>query len=378
MNYRLGALGFLPSELGGNFGLRDQNLALQWIKDNIASFGGDPSKVTIFGQSAGAMSVLAQLASPASRNLFYRAASLSPVAIHCRTAKHYQKHSDILFKALKCKAGDFGCMRSAPVDDIVKHQVIGQYLHDLRDGERFNFLPWVPMCGDDFLPENPTDKLVTNGTYPGIEAVVIGNTAGEMGYFVPTLLNSSFATETLINTIFHKENEAAIKTLYKKDEASSEYFEFVDILSDAIVACYTRHVARGILSSKKKAAKVFLYEFQHPPSHAANVQNLNHKGCEHMPCHASDVVFYFHSVASVQNFNASFTPYENNLSSTMLETMVSFANGGSGLFLEYIPDKDVRLQWGVVGSPTGELYTTNTDYRQEFCKLWDAYGYKFT
>ncbi|MCG5440315.1 carboxylesterase/lipase family protein [Micromonospora foliorum] len=80
VNYRLGALGFLahPALAGrngstGNFGLQDQQAALRWVRRNAAAFGGDPGNVTLFGQSAGATSVCAQLAAPATAGLFHRA-----------------------------------------------------------------------------------------------------------------------------------------------------------------------------------------------------------------------------------------------------------------------------------------------------------------
>lgn len=82
MNYRLGIFGFFahpelaeesPQHAGGNYGLMDQAAALKWVHDNIAAFGGDPSNVSIFGESAGSMSVSAQMASPLARGLFQRA-----------------------------------------------------------------------------------------------------------------------------------------------------------------------------------------------------------------------------------------------------------------------------------------------------------------
>lgn len=76
MNYRLGTLGFLflgTKEVSGNAGFRDQSLALQWIKTNIASFQGDERSITIFGESAGSISVGMHLVSPLSRGLFQRA-----------------------------------------------------------------------------------------------------------------------------------------------------------------------------------------------------------------------------------------------------------------------------------------------------------------
>lgn len=85
MNYRLGPLGFLSvedDEAPGNNGLKDQVLALKWVKENIAAFGGDPAKVTIFGQSAGAASVHLLMLSPMAKNLFRNAIAQSGVAVN--------------------------------------------------------------------------------------------------------------------------------------------------------------------------------------------------------------------------------------------------------------------------------------------------------
>ena len=87
LNYRLGVFGFLAHPelsaesahgVSGNYGLLDQQAALRWVRRNIAAFGGDPRRVTIFGQSAGGQSVIAQLVSPLARGLFARAISESP------------------------------------------------------------------------------------------------------------------------------------------------------------------------------------------------------------------------------------------------------------------------------------------------------------
>ena len=89
MNYRLGILGFLathelaaesPQHAAGNYGLMDQSLAIRWVKNNIAAFGGDPANITIFGESAGSFSVSFQMASPLSRDLMARAIGESGAA----------------------------------------------------------------------------------------------------------------------------------------------------------------------------------------------------------------------------------------------------------------------------------------------------------
>lgn len=96
INYRMGALGFFthPALDGGraaapaNYGLLDQIAALRWVRDNIAAFGGDPGNVTIFGESAGAQSVLALYASPLAKGLFHRGIAQSPYGIPSHTRKH--------------------------------------------------------------------------------------------------------------------------------------------------------------------------------------------------------------------------------------------------------------------------------------------------
>jgi Carboxylesterase family len=98
INYRLGLLGFfaepsLDSEphLLANYGLMDQQFALQWVKRNIAAFGGDPNRVTIFGESAGGLSVLSNLASPPAGGLFQRAIAESGAYQMVRRCRHCRR-----------------------------------------------------------------------------------------------------------------------------------------------------------------------------------------------------------------------------------------------------------------------------------------------
>lgn len=113
VTYRLGVFGgFELGDLGGDFDdnlcLRDQLAALRWVRDNIAAFGGDPDQVTVFGESAGATSVLALLASPAAEGLFARAIAQSPAlpliadrATRARTAHRFVERLGVGVEAIK-------------------------------------------------------------------------------------------------------------------------------------------------------------------------------------------------------------------------------------------------------------------------------------
>lgn len=84
-NYRLGVFGFMSlgtAEYSGNMGLKDQQLALQWVNDNIESFGGDRDRITIFGHSAGSGSAHYHVLAPSSKGLFNRAIMMSGVALN--------------------------------------------------------------------------------------------------------------------------------------------------------------------------------------------------------------------------------------------------------------------------------------------------------
>ena len=130
INYRLGTFGFLShpeltAEQGqsGNYGTMDQIAALQWVHDNISAFGGDPEKITVFGQSAGAMSVKTLLVSPLSRGLMAGAIIQSGGGLSTRglTPEATQEQADAQGKALMDAAGltNLADMRAAPASRIL-------------------------------------------------------------------------------------------------------------------------------------------------------------------------------------------------------------------------------------------------------------------
>jgi para-nitrobenzyl esterase len=156
LNYRLGPLGFLAhpelsAEGGGssgNYGLMDQIAALQWVQRNIAAFGGDPRNVTIFGQSAGAMSVSLLIASPRAKGLFHRAIGQSGGVFEpLRLAPGYrlaQAEKDGLSYGASLDAGSLAALRALPADRLlegrasqVSHPVIEPLVLPLSPYEAF-------------------------------------------------------------------------------------------------------------------------------------------------------------------------------------------------------------------------------------------------
>jgi para-nitrobenzyl esterase len=128
INYRLGALGFLahpalasrPGGPAGNYGLMDQQAALRWVHDNITRFGGDPDNVTIAGESAGGLSVLAHLVSPGSRGLFQKAIIQSgSFALNQQPLAAAEAAGEDFAAAAGCPDQTAQCLRRLPVDDLV-------------------------------------------------------------------------------------------------------------------------------------------------------------------------------------------------------------------------------------------------------------------
>ncbi len=120
INYRLGAFGylFIPGETA-NAGQLDQVLALKWVNDNITKFGGDPDNITIFGESAGAYSVITLTAMPAAKGLFRRIIAQSMPTIDPKVLK---KPTKDLMRALGIKNKDINALRKVPAEEIIKAQ----------------------------------------------------------------------------------------------------------------------------------------------------------------------------------------------------------------------------------------------------------------
>ncbi|XP_059958412.1 bile salt-activated lipase [Mesoplodon densirostris] len=159
-NYRVGPLGFLStgdSNLPGNYGLRDQHMAIAWVKRNIAAFGGDPDNITIFGESAGGASVSLQTLSPYNKGLIKRAISQSGVAL-CPWAiqKNPLFWAKRIAEKVGCPLNDTGRMaRCLKVTD--PRALTLAYKMPLAGMEypMLFYLGFLPVIDGDFLPSDP-------------------------------------------------------------------------------------------------------------------------------------------------------------------------------------------------------------------------------
>ena len=188
INYRLGAFGFLHVDGQGNNGILDQVAALEWVRDNIAAFGGDPGNVTAFGESAGAMSVGTLLGLPAAKGLFVKAIPESGAAHTPRTADQAEELVDVFLTALDVDNGPEAVerLRRLPVQTLLDAQgkIVEQEM-----GARGHGLPFTPVVDGVVLPERPIDAI-GKGQAAGV-SVLVGTTRDEWKLF--TMMDSAIA-----------------------------------------------------------------------------------------------------------------------------------------------------------------------------------------
>ncbi|KAF2888198.1 hypothetical protein ILUMI_17975, partial [Ignelater luminosus] len=225
LNYRLASLGFLSTGdrlAPGNNGLKDQVVALRWIRDNIVAFGGDPNSVTIFGYSAGGTSVNLHMISPMSRGLFHRAIFMSASAFGQWPVKPHQfdlaqKQARILNCPDDTSANIINCLRTKPAEELG---------NSLPEFSEFGFDPiliWTPVIEPDFgqerfLTENPIE-LAMKGRF--VKIPVIGS--------ISALEFAGSAFNVILNDTLRKEMDedfervAPIAFIYERDTENSKH-----------------------------------------------------------------------------------------------------------------------------------------------------------
>ncbi|MGP3933474.1 carboxylesterase/lipase family protein [Nonomuraea sp. KM88] len=160
INYRLGAEGFVHlDDSTVNLGLLDQIAALEWVQGNIAAFGGDPGKVTVAGQSAGAMSVITLMAMPRARGLFRQAISQSGAVTRTLTTEAAADVASRLAESLGV-APTREAFSQVPVERLTRAAfALLREVQTAADPATWEILPFAPVIDGDTLPDHPLDAL---------------------------------------------------------------------------------------------------------------------------------------------------------------------------------------------------------------------------
>jgi para-nitrobenzyl esterase len=367
LNYRLGVFGFFAhpalADEGspvGNQGLFDQRLALKWVQSNIKAFGGDPSNVTLFGESAGSASVCMHVASPGSRGLFQRAISESGGCTGSTSADR-----NMLNDQLKMFASDHGCqgegvidcLRGKPVVELVNQMPVERTMG--LDMLRRSFSFGAVVDGKDgFLPE-PALELFKKGSIAKVPYLLGTNTEEANLYFLSATV--PMTEEEYQAGIADKYGAFAdrVLALYPLSKFDGNIRKaMARIATDSGLVCSTHDTARRAVAA---GLTVFMYNFNMPWSIARDALG---------PSHASEISHVFG------------TPYNETDKSTAVSDAMNaywaqFAKTGDPNFADapakwpsFKPtasDDDQRLQ-------LDPDFAALQSFRKEECSLWREFG----
>jgi para-nitrobenzyl esterase len=226
LNYRLGALGYLDftsystveRRFDSNLGLRDQVAALEWVRDNIRAFGGDPERVTLFGESAGGNAVTTLMTVPSASGLFARAIAQSSPANAIYPAEVTAKWAGDFVELLSEEVDDASTESTSPegaaamlVDAVAEHLVRATTRMQLRAPDREpGTICLSPVIDGDFLPERPLDAFKAGRAHP--VPLVIGTNDREGSLFTGRL-DILATTPSRIRAIFARTRKKARKRL---------------------------------------------------------------------------------------------------------------------------------------------------------------------
>ncbi len=365
--YRVNIFGFLAhpelsKESGhnasGNYGLMDQIAGLQWIKRNIAAFGGDPDNVTVVGQSAGALALDDLQSSPLAKGLYAKLVGLSGsyhgvAAPRQETLAQTEASGVALQKAMKSK--DIAEMRTIPADQVTNIAATAKV--------RFS----GPTFDGYLLPESP-EKVYAAGKQSDVPMLLasVGNDVG-----------SKNAVTSATNLADYKKGAADV---YGAD--ADKFLKLFPASTDAEAARQAREAARitgfGIVSrdwakAQTATAKspVWLVQYNHPHPYPPGVVITDMDVKTAGAYHNSDLPFWFGTLDSLNIFRhtRAWTAYDTKLSNQMQDVLVAFAKTGNPATAEvkiprYDPRHEQRLVFGDNGSSAETLKPAVLDFME--------------
>lgn len=364
VNYRLGALGFLAHPAladrdgePGNYGLADQQAALRWVRDNIAAFGGDPAKVTIAGESAGAMSVCDHLVAPESAGLFRAAIMQSgPCSAQAALPAAERISIDYASKAgCRNAAAARACLLALPADRLQGGPIYFRIGTSDLSG---------PVTGTRRLPVAPP-TVAARGPIARVP-VLIGSTADEFTLFValsylrdhrlkpyPVLLADSFGVQA-----------AAVAAQYPLNRYDGSVgLAYAAAVTDGLFACPTETLTADLA----ERAPVYAYEFS--DRHAPAPEPLRHTPFAPGAGHALELRYLFDMGGA-----PALDPAQQVLAGQMIDYWSRFVATNSPE-VEGLPpwpafDPD-RPEWMSL-RPGPEL--TDDFAQRHRCGFWDSLG----
>jgi para-nitrobenzyl esterase len=382
VNYRLNVMGFFAhpglvpeGSPRGNQGLLDQTMALMWVRDNIAAFGGDPGNVTLFGESAGASDVAFHVASQKSRGLFHRAVSESGGLIH-PNGSNYPSPEDETAKIDRF-ANDLGCRDSNPINqlDCLRHvsvsdllNVAGQTNPVTGTDADYSFGPVVDGQGGFFLDQPRV--LFEQGDIAKVP-YLIGSNTDEGTLF--TLLDwplTEKAYESELSRRYGIESLPSLLELYPAENFNRNYHAALSrVVGDQMLVSVTDDLAR---LAAQAGSDVFMYNFNIPWNITPSVLGLFPEMVANVilgATHSSEIGFVFGNP-----YNPSDS--EQFVADTMNTFWATFARNGNpnfpgapAVWPAFKPDadgNDLRMQmdkhWQIL-----------TNFRKKECAFWQSY-----
>lgn len=271
INYRLGAEGFLFLDDGtANLGLLDQIAALEWVQRNIAAFGGDPGKVTVAGQSAGAISIITLMAMPRARGLFRQAVTQSGAATQTLTAQTAAGVASRLAESLGV-APTREAFNEVPVELLASAaSALVEEVQTASDPAKWASLPLAPVVDGDTLPDHPLDAL-KRGAGSGVRLLAGWNRDDTRIGLVPT---------GMIDIIDEPTLSAVVGALGAPDGTVERYraarpgASSGDLLAAVTTDCSIRVPVTRVVEARLEAgdADTWMYRFDHEsPSFAGRL-----------------------------------------------------------------------------------------------------------